>query len=84
MNEAFNFYQRLYNYESFNDKTQEWLLDHLIKKLSTKSKENLEKEFAENEFFDAIKQMQNGKSPGIDGISKEFYQKFWPLIKINS
>ena len=25
--------------------------------------------------------MKKNKSPGLDGISVEFYQKFWPLIR---
>ena len=28
----------------------------------------------------AIDKMKKNKSPGLDGISIEFYKKFWPLI----
>ena len=28
----------------------------------------------------AIKKMKHNKSPGLDGISTEFYQAFWPLL----
>ena len=32
------------------------------------------------ECLDAIKGMENGKSPGVDGLPKEFYHKFFPLF----
>ena len=28
----------------------------------------------------ALKQMANNKFTGIDGLSKEFYSKFWPRL----
>ena len=35
----------------------------------------------ENECIKALKNMQNGKSPGCDGFSVEFYKVFWKNIK---
>ena len=32
------------------------------------------------ECFEAIKSMKRNKSPGLDGITIEFYEHFWPLI----
>ena len=81
MDKAHDFYQKLYSEEPPNINTQNWLIDHLNSKLSANSRENLEKDLTEEEFKTSIKEMQNGKSPGIDGIPKEFYQKFWSLIK---
>ena len=35
----------------------------------------------ELEFLKALKSMQNNKSPGNDGLTKEFYKMFWNEIK---
>jgi len=37
--------------------------------------------FNESEIKDIIDSIQNGKSPGSDGLPIEFYKKFWPHIK---
>ena len=29
------------------------------------------------DLYDSLKSMQNDKSPGKDGLTKEFYEKFW-------
>ena len=36
--------------------------------------------FTKQECFGAIQKMKRNKSPGLDGISVEFYEKFWSLI----
>jgi hypothetical protein len=36
---------------------------------------------SEEECVKAIKSMQNGKSPGTDGLPAEFYKIFWKNIK---
>ena len=28
----------------------------------------------------SLKKMKHNKSPGLDGITTEFYQAFWPLL----
>ena len=35
----------------------------------------------ESELLQALKTMKNDKSPGNDGLTKEFYEKFWENIK---
>ena len=32
--------------------------------------------------YDALKSMENDKTPGNDGLSKEFYEVFWDDVKI--
>ena len=82
LEQAFLFYQNLYSEEKPNMDTQNWLLSHITsKRLSGISRDKLEQLLKEKELLEALSQMQNGKSPGIDGIPKEFYLKFWPLIK---
>ena len=36
---------------------------------------------SEDEVFKSLKSMENNKSPGNDGLSKEFYECFWNEIK---
>jgi hypothetical protein len=38
---------------------------------------------SQEEWVKAIKSMQNGKSPGTDGLPVEFNQIFWKNIKKN-
>ena len=40
-----------------------------------------EGELTENELYDALKNMPNNKSPGNDGLTKEFFLTFWDDIK---
>ena len=35
----------------------------------------------DKEFFDALKGVPNNKSPGNDGLTKEFYETFWNELK---
>ena len=38
-------------------------------------------ELTEKDLYDFMKSMKNGKSPGNDGLTKEFYVTFWDDIK---
>ena len=46
-----------------------------------KLSENQAKHFGENltekDLYNSLKSMQNDKSPGNDGLTKEFYVTFW-------
>ena len=37
----------------------------------------------EQECYQALKHMDNGKSPGSDGFTCEFYKFFWDYVKLN-
>ena len=50
------------------------------KELDEEMREKCEGEFTFGECQSAIQKMKKNKSPGLDGISIEFYEKFWPLI----
>jgi hypothetical protein len=52
-----------------------------IKKLNLEKSEALESELNPEEMFVALKIMKNGKSPGLDGFTTEFYKKFWSDLK---
>ena len=40
-----------------------------------------EKDLSETDLYNAIKNMQNNKSPGNAGLPKEFSEGFWDEIK---
>ena len=52
-----------------------------IPKLKIEDANICEGNLSESELFDALTSMQNNKSPGNDGITKEFYETFWKEIK---
>lgn len=81
LEEAKNFYQKLYNTEQTNLTDQEWILQQLEKKLTETDKEFCEGPMTEKETTNALNEIDNNKSPGPDGIPGEFYKLFWDLLK---
>ena len=54
------------------------LLENLdIPKISHSEKDNISGPLSESEILQALKHMQNGKSPGSDGFSVDFVKLFW-------
>ncbi len=51
------------------------------KKLSEAEKLSCDSKIKESEIADVIKNLKTEKSPGSDGLTPEFYKKFWPKIK---
>ena len=49
--------------------------------LDIEDKTLCERELTESDFLEALLSMQNNKTPGNDGLSKEFYVYFWNEIK---
>ena len=52
-----------------------------IPKLSTDQIILCDIELTEKDLYDSMKSMENDKSPGNDGLTKEFYVTFWDDIK---
>lgn len=81
--EVSNFYGNLYK-KKFNKEKCDAFMDIIksnVKKLSEEDKMLLEKDLTISEIEGALKQMKKGKSPGIDGLTTEFYKTFWHEIK---
>ena len=77
-----NYYQKLYTTTKPNDKNiikVAQTLNH--KKLSNEDKQACENFISEQEVKNAIQEMKNNKSPGNDGLPKEFYEVFWNELK---
>ena len=49
--------------------------------LNSKSFDICESEITEKDLITALKSMTIGKSPGHDGLTKEFYEHFWDDLK---
>ena len=77
------FYKSLYSKKSVieGDNVESLLNALSIPKLKIEDVNICEGNLSESELFDALTSMQNNKSPGNDGITKEFYETFWKEIK---
>ena len=82
-NIIFEFYQNLFSEKQYPDE------DHLnnilssidIPSLNNEEMLSCEGELTEQEIFSALLSFKNNKSPGNDGLTKEFYHCFWEDIK---
>ena len=61
--------------------SQEDLIRNISKKFIQQQNDILIKQINQNKIKQAIFQMENSKSPGIDGIPIEFYKQFYEYIK---
>ena len=57
-------------------------LDNIpLPKLTNEQTLSSEGIISEDEVFKSLKSMDNNKSPGNEGLSKEFYECFWDEVK---
>ena len=78
-----DFYQNLYfNQTNVEDMPLRDTLGENERKLSDKQSASLEGELSYTEIANALKNMKNSKSPGLDGFTVEFFKKFWIDIGI--
>ena len=75
------YYEKLYKKENVDEENQEWFLQYVNKTLTEQEQGLLEEEVGQNEIYQAVRDMNLNKSPGIDGIPIEFYVKYWNIIK---
>ena len=50
-------------------------------KLSEDQVKLWENDLTENDLYKSLRSMPNNKSPGSDGLTKEFYETFWDDLK---
>ena len=74
------FYQGLYTPLRVHLPTQSKLLANVGMRFSSLQRQQLDAPFTAQELHKAVLAMHDDKSPGIDGISAEFYKKFWYLL----
>ena len=83
INELRDYYQELYSNHDFEE-GEEFASDFLensnIPTLSNNSMMICEGLLTCAECFEALKKFPNGKTPGNDGLTAEFYKTFWNLL----
>lgn len=75
-----NFYKNLYCRVPIDENSVDTILSDLSK-LNPEDSKHLDAPLSFNELDIAVTQLGKNKTPGLDGLSSEFYQTFWPLIK---
>ena len=75
------FYEKLYSTRDTHNNIEQYLnnikIDHL---LSEEEANTCEGQISLNECSEALHGMKLNKSPGLDGLTVEFYIKFWPHL----
>ena len=83
LNEIRNFYESLF--KNSDSKSPSQINDFLDKvqllKLNITEINKCDDELSEKELYISLRSMQNNKSPGNDGLIKEFFVTFWEDIK---
>ena len=78
-----DYYKKLYKSTNpDNDKLKKYIENTKVhNKLSNNESEKCEGEITIEECTNAIFKMKLNKAPGLDGLSVEFYRKFWNSLK---
>lgn len=74
------FYKSLYDRAKISDHSLKKILGNL-NKLNLEDSEHLDAPPSLEELSEAVKNLGKNKTPGLDGLTTEFYQFFWPLFK---
>ena len=78
-----SFYETLFKSQSFKNvsEIEKFLCDITTPSLNKDQINLCKKDLSEPDLYNAMKNMQNNKSPGNDGLTKEFYEGFWDEMK---
>ena len=78
-----DFFEKLYkDDQKFNRlKFTDFIRGLKINKLTKEQKSECEKKITEHEIHEAIKSMNIGSAPGLDGLPVELYKKYWKWLK---
>ena len=83
LSELYDFYTELYSNRdspNYNDASDAFLDHCRLPALNEDAKQICEGVLTKAECFKALQTFINGKSPGNDGLTAEFYQAFWPTL----
>ena len=78
--ETHNFYKALFTAEACDEGARTQFLNCDFPRLPEKARESCEGMITEEELNNAVKAVENNKSPGFDGLTTNFYKHFWPLL----
>ena len=79
-NHVRDFYSTLYS-RTPTDESAINSLSENIKTLDPSLSEDLDNPITREELDNAVKKLSRNKSPGLDGLTSEFFQMFWPMLK---
>ena len=86
LEEEKTFDKNLYSTRNVNPNDSEFDIffnNNLLTPLNEEQSKKCEGVLTEQECYQALKHMDNGKSPGSDGFTCEFYKFFWDYVKQN-
>ena len=75
-------YSKLYKSEEVDINFQREFFNKIDQKICEEDRDAMDADFSESELFESLKSLQDNKSPGFDGLTKEFYVFFWDQIKL--
>lgn len=78
---AREFYNKLFSEKALCEKERKMVLDCVEVKMSEEDREDLDGVVTEKELEVALWSLADNKTPGIDGLPKEFYITFWNALK---
>lgn len=80
LKETYHFYKTLYTAQLCDEDARNQFLSVDIPKLPDNARKSCEGLITEEELQKAVRSMENNKSPGIDGLTTNFYKHFWPIL----
>ena len=81
LNEVRSFYEKMNTEQIVDEEKMNQMINNISVKLNVEEKNDIEGPLTEYECACALRNMNNNKSPGSDGITTEFYKIFWNDIK---
>ena len=83
LNEASSFYKKLYSNDNVDIDDIDRFFNNIDigNKLSKKDKEFCDGVISIKELREAVHNLKLNKSPGSDGLTSDFYKKFWPELE---
>ena len=78
--EARIFYKKLYTAEPIDEAAQRFVLSINTPTLKPSDRKTCEGLITRAEITQSVKDMEPNKSPGIDGLTVNFYQHFWDIL----
>jgi hypothetical protein len=82
-----HFYQSLYEEKNaytqneINEARKYFLDSDEVCQISDEDREKIDSDISYDEIAQALKELPNNKTPGVDGIGPEYYKFFWPKLK---
>ena len=77
---AVEFYAELYKCEYKEDKTVTQQFFDGLPKVPAEAQVELEQPLSLQDLYTALKGMENGRAPGIDGLPVDFFKSFWAML----